>query len=116
LEAARRPVAIIPANARYLRDLVNRMLILPPIRKVSQLVTPLKRITIKQLHAETGIHVRRAARAPVEVTDHGKPVAIITGVSSRHREVFARIRTLRSRLTVGKDESVRDLINAGRRL
>ncbi len=37
------------------------------------------RISIKQLHQTTGEHVRRAARAvaPIEVTDRGKPVAVL---------------------------------------
>ncbi|MEO6245655.1 MAG: hypothetical protein ABIQ12_09475 [Opitutaceae bacterium] len=36
-------------------------------------------ITIKQLHARTGPHVRRAARSPVKVTDRGKLVAVLAG-------------------------------------
>jgi antitoxin (DNA-binding transcriptional repressor) of toxin-antitoxin stability system len=36
-------------------------------------------ITIKELHATTGEHVRRAgaARTPVLVTDRGQPVAVL---------------------------------------
>ncbi|MBX3733861.1 MAG: hypothetical protein KF791_14865 [Verrucomicrobiae bacterium] len=36
-------------------------------------------ITIKELHASTGEHVRRigASRSPVFVTDRGKPVAVL---------------------------------------
>jgi hypothetical protein len=36
-------------------------------------------ITIKQLHATTGEHVRRAgsARFPVLITDRGQPVAVL---------------------------------------
>ena len=36
-------------------------------------------ITIKQLHATTGEHVRRigASRTPVLVTDRGEPVAVL---------------------------------------
>lgn len=34
-------------------------------------------ITIKELHARTGPHVRRAAKTPVQVTDRGKLVAVL---------------------------------------
>ncbi len=36
-------------------------------------------ITIKELHARTGPHVRRAAKTPVKVTDRGKLVAVLAG-------------------------------------
>ena len=36
-------------------------------------------ITIKELHARTGPHVRRAAKSPVTVTDRGKLVALLAG-------------------------------------
>lgn len=41
-------------------------------------------ITIKELHRTTGEHVRRAgaSRTPVIVTDHGKPVAVLTSLST----------------------------------
>jgi prevent-host-death family protein len=37
-------------------------------------------ITIKELHRTTGEYVRRAgaSRTPIIVTDHGKPVAVLT--------------------------------------
>lgn len=37
-------------------------------------------ITIKELHATTGEHVRRAgnARTPILVTDRGEPVAVLS--------------------------------------
>ena len=40
-------------------------------------------ITIKQLHATTGEHVRRAgaSRAPVLITDRGEPVAVLANPS-----------------------------------
>jgi len=40
-------------------------------------------ITIKQLHATTGEHVRRigAGRSPVLVTDRGQPVAVLSNPS-----------------------------------
>ncbi|MCE0521478.1 MAG: type II toxin-antitoxin system Phd/YefM family antitoxin [Methylacidiphilales bacterium] len=43
----------------------------------------MRRITIKELHQTTGECVRRAgaSRSPVVVTDHGKPVAVLTGPS-----------------------------------
>jgi PHD/YefM family antitoxin component YafN of YafNO toxin-antitoxin module len=48
-------------------------------------------ITIKELHATTGEHVRRigASRSPVLVTDHGQPVAVLGSLSllkSRRRK------------------------------
>jgi prevent-host-death family protein len=41
------------------------------------------RITIKELHATTGEHVRRAraSRSPVIVTDRGQPVAVLADPS-----------------------------------
>ena len=36
-------------------------------------------ITIKELHARTGPHVRRAAKSPVKVTDRGELVAVLAG-------------------------------------
>lgn len=76
----------------------------------------MKTVTIKQLHAKTGPLVRRAARSPVQVTDRGEAIAVITGTAASRREVFQRIRALRGRLTLEKGETARDLINAGRRL
>lgn len=40
-------------------------------------------ITIKELHATTGDHVRRAgsSKAPVVVTDRGQPVAVLANPS-----------------------------------
>jgi prevent-host-death family protein len=40
-------------------------------------------ITIKELHATTGDHVRRAgsSRAPVVITDRGHPVAVLANPS-----------------------------------
>ena len=40
-------------------------------------------ITIKELHATTGEHVRRAgsARAPLLITDRGQPVAVLANPS-----------------------------------
>jgi len=48
-------------------------------------------ITIKELHATTGEHVRRigASRSPVLVTDRGQPVAVLGSPSllkSRRRK------------------------------
>ena len=36
-------------------------------------------ITIKELHARTGAHVRRATKSPVKVTDRGRLVAVLAG-------------------------------------
>jgi hypothetical protein len=43
----------------------------------------MRSITIKQLHATTGKHVRRAgtSRAPIIVTDRGQPVAVLANPS-----------------------------------
>jgi len=40
-------------------------------------------ITIKELHATTGDHVRRAgsSRVPVVITDRGQPVAVLANPS-----------------------------------
>jgi len=40
-------------------------------------------VTIKELHQTTGDWVRRAgaSKSPVVVTDHGKPVAVLTSPS-----------------------------------
>jgi prevent-host-death family protein len=42
------------------------------------------RLTIKQLHARTGDHVRRAgtSRSPIVITDRGQPVAVLASLSS----------------------------------
>lgn len=44
---------------------------------------PPRSITIKELHATTGEHVRRigASRMPVIVTDRGQPVAVLANPS-----------------------------------
>lgn len=39
---------------------------------------PMTSISIKELHARTGAHVRRAAKSPVRVTDRGRLVAVLT--------------------------------------
>jgi antitoxin (DNA-binding transcriptional repressor) of toxin-antitoxin stability system len=76
----------------------------------------MKSITLKELHAKTGAHIRRAARSPIHVTDRGAPIAVIGPAGGTSKDIFARIRALRARLRPGKDESLRELINAGRRL
>jgi antitoxin (DNA-binding transcriptional repressor) of toxin-antitoxin stability system len=76
----------------------------------------MKTITLKQLHAKTGSLVRRAGRAPVQVTDRGRPIAIITSPGTPGVDVFGQIRRLRSRLALDRDETARDLVNAGRRV
>ncbi len=35
------------------------------------------KITIKELHERTGAHVRRAGKAPIQVTDRGRLVAVL---------------------------------------
>ena len=40
-------------------------------------------VTIKELHATTGEHVRRAglSRTPIVITDRGRPVAVLANAS-----------------------------------
>jgi len=54
----------------------------------------------------------------VIITKHDRPVARLVSFSEpvAPREVFARLRALRSRLTLGKGETAKDLIAAGRRI
>jgi antitoxin (DNA-binding transcriptional repressor) of toxin-antitoxin stability system len=65
-------------------------------------------ISIKQLHQTTGVHVRRAAQssAPIDVTDRGKPVAVLANPSllvpaRRRRTLLAEYKALLSRKTSG---------------
>jgi prevent-host-death family protein len=65
-------------------------------------------ISIKQLHATTGEHVRRAARSkvPIEVTDRGKPVAVLGNVAlvprrRRNRTLLREYKALLSSKTAG---------------
>jgi len=76
----------------------------------------MKTVTLKQLHAKTGSLVRRAARTPLQVTDRGHPIAIITSPGQPVADVFNRIRRIRSRLALAAGEKARDLVNAGRRV
>ncbi|MSU46514.1 MAG: type II toxin-antitoxin system prevent-host-death family antitoxin [Lacunisphaera sp.] len=54
----------------------------------------------------------------ITITRHSRSIArlVPAGQPSVDRGVFARLRALRSRLSLGAGESARDLINAGRRL
>jgi prevent-host-death family protein len=61
-------------------------------------------ISIKQLHQTTGEFVRRAAKAksPIEVTDRGKPIAILASpalfpTTRRRRTLLADYKALLSR-------------------
>jgi hypothetical protein len=65
-------------------------------------------ISIKQLHETTGALVRLAARSrsPIEVTDRGKPVAVLARPSllapkRRRRTLLADYKALLSRKTSG---------------
>lgn len=62
--------------------------------KKSYTVTPMAKITIKELHAKTGEQVRKAgkSRAPIAVTDHGKLVAVLA--APHHLRPARRQRTL----------------------
>ena len=59
------------------------------------------KISIKELHRTTGDYVRRAgaSRSPVIVTDHGKPVAVLTSAAllrppPRKRRLLPQFRAL----------------------
>jgi prevent-host-death family protein len=55
----------------------------------------------------------------VVITKHERPVARLipaTASTPSDKDVFVRIRRLRSRLVLPKGETTRDLIEAGRRL
>ena len=61
-------------------------------------------ITIKELHATTGEHVRRigASRSPVWVTDRGQPVAVLASPSllkakRRKRKLLPEFKALMAR-------------------
>ncbi len=65
-------------------------------------------ISIKQLHETTGEHVRLAGRSssPIEVTDRGKPVAVLARAAllvpkRRRRTLLAEYKALLSRKTSG---------------
>jgi prevent-host-death family protein len=66
------------------------------------------RISIKQLHQTTGEHVRRAAESstPIQVTDRGKPVAVLTRPAlllrkRRRRTLLPEYKALLSRASTG---------------
>jgi prevent-host-death family protein len=54
----------------------------------------------------------------ITITRHAKDVARLVPASGTaiDRTVYTRIRALRSRISLEKEESVRDLINEGRRI
>ena len=65
-------------------------------------------ISIKQLHQTTGEYVRQAAQssAPIQVTDRGKPVAVLASPAllaprRRRRTLLAEYKALLSRKSSG---------------
>jgi prevent-host-death family protein len=54
----------------------------------------------------------------ITITRHARDVAklVPAGEAVVDRDVFARIRAMRERLSLGKGESTKDLINAGRHI
>jgi prevent-host-death family protein len=55
----------------------------------------------------------------VVITKHERPVARlipVTAITPAGKDVFVRIRKLRSRLSLPKGETARELIEAGRRI
>ena len=76
------------------------------------------RITIKELHQTTGECVRRAgaSRSPVVVTDHGKPVAVLTSPSLLRPKRRKRVLLLEYKALMAKTPSgdLMDDLNAVR--
>ncbi|BET69334.1 hypothetical protein ASA1KI_42520 [Opitutales bacterium ASA1] len=67
-------------------------------------------ITIKELHATTGEHVRRAgaSRTPVLITDRGQPVAVLANPAllkqrRRKRVVLPEYEAMMSRVVESSD-------------
>jgi PHD/YefM family antitoxin component YafN of YafNO toxin-antitoxin module len=80
----------------------------------SDTVTPMARISIKELHAKTGEEVRKAgkSRTPVGVTDHGKLVAVLASPhlyrpTSRRRVLLREYAALLTK--AGADDVLEDL-------
>ena len=78
-------------------------------------------ITIKELHATTGEHVRRAgiARTPILVTDRGEPVAVLSNPAllkpkRRTRTLLPEFAALMARGTTGSVEEDLDAIRGDR--
>jgi antitoxin (DNA-binding transcriptional repressor) of toxin-antitoxin stability system len=78
-------------------------------------------ITIKQLHATTGEHVRRAAasRAPVVVTDRGEAVAVLANPSllkprKRTRILLPEFKALMARGQKGNTQEDLDSVRGDR--
>jgi len=78
-------------------------------------------ISIKQLHQTTGKHVRLAARSrsPIEVTDRGKPVAVLArpallAPKRRRRTLLAEYEALLSRKTSGSVTGDLDAVRGDR--
>jgi prevent-host-death family protein len=59
-----------------------------------------------------------AAGREIIITKRERPVARLVPMDSPFpkKEIFDRIRALRGTLALGKNETVKDLINAGRRI
>jgi hypothetical protein len=79
------------------------------------------RITIKELHATTGVHVRRAGagRAPIVVTDRGEAVAVLANPSllkprKRTRILLPEFKALMARGQKGSTQEDLDAIRGDR--
>ena len=78
-------------------------------------------ITIKELHATTGEHVRRAgsARTPILVTDRGEPVAVLSNPSllkpkRRTRTLLPEFAALMARGSTGSVQEDLDAVRSDR--
>ena len=78
-------------------------------------------ITIKELHATTGEHVRRAgsARTPILVTDRGEPVAVLSNPAllkpkRRTRTLLPEFAKLMARGATGSVQEDLDAIRGDR--
>lgn len=78
-------------------------------------------ITIKELHATTGEHVRRAgnARTPILVTDRGEPVAVLSNPAllkpkRRKRRLLPEFVALMARGATGSVQEDLDAVRGDR--
>lgn len=76
-------------------------------------------VTIKQLHDRTGDIVRRAGKAPLQVTDRGRLVAVLAAPSAlpsrrRSRKLLEDYAALLGRIPAGDVQADLDAIRGDR--
>ena len=81
----------------------------------------MRSITIKELHATTGEHVRRAAasKSPIVLTDRGEPIAVLANpalirAQPRKRTLLPEFVALMSRSTEGNVQEDLDAVRGDR--